>query len=126
MKSQKACSCCETRLSIKVSQPEQAFIKTSSSELFEYALPAGPSFVVGLLVCLFVRVGGSRVFARAHEAVARAFISHRLVGLACLFHQVSRLGHCRRHASVVAAVEAINGGLDLRNRLFAVRPRAVE
>ncbi len=45
---------------------------------------------------------------RAHEAVAGAVVSHRLVGLAGLLHQLLRLGDRHRHARVVAAVEAVH------------------
>src|SRR5207249_2479770 len=93
------------------------------SKLTENFLQLFPSFITRLLVC-FDGIG--RVFACAHKAMPRAFISHRLILLPSRFHQFLALRDGRRHARIVAAVEAINGALDLGHRFGTFRPGAVE
>src|SRR5687768_9366359 len=88
----------------------------------EQLLPALPSGGVRLAVGL----RPLRVLALAQEAVAGALVDHRLEGLAQLLHR--RLGGRQGgvDALVVAAVEAVDGGLDLRQLVAGVLEGAVE
>src|SRR6185436_19625757 len=72
------------------------------------------------------RFAGGRIFSGTHEPVSRAFVCDRFVSLAGLLHKVLTLWNRRIHARVTAAVESIDGSLDLRDHFFAIRPGAVE
>src|SRR5688500_1570351 len=88
----------------------------------EQLLPALPGGGVRLAVGL----RALRVLALAQEAVAGSLVDHRLERLPELLHR--RLGgrQGRVDALVVAAVEAVDRGLDLRQLLAGVLERAVE
>src|SRR6185436_16231451 len=103
-----------------------------SSDLLKQSFPSNPGFVASLFVrvchCLGFRgrrING-RVFARPHEPVARAFISHRLVGLACGLHQLLALRDRLVNTRIVAAIESVDGTLYPCDRRGILRSGAIE
>src|SRR5262249_49671227 len=87
------------------------------------ALPARPGFVARFLVSL-VRV--RRVFACAHESVARSVVGDRVISLARLFHEILALRDRSVDTRIISSVEAVNRAVDFVDRVLCVRTSPVK
>src|SRR6266478_3505875 len=99
--------------------PHFARGKSLRESLFaKQALPAHPGIGTGFFVGA-VRIRG---FAGAHKAVTGAVVGHWVVGFARRFQLSYAIGKRGVDACVVARIEAVNGSLDTRHRIFLRRP----
>src|SRR3954467_4393968 len=64
--------------------------RCENSNFLKERLPPFPGFIVSFLVG---RIFVGRVLARSHEAMACAFIGHRLVRFACFLHLFGGFGN---------------------------------
>src|SRR5579862_4261529 len=81
------------------------------------ALPSRPRVAASFAVS-FLRIGS---FAGTHEAVARAVINDRLVGLPGRLHLLTSIGHGSIDPGVIACIESVHGGLDASHCIFLRR-----
>src|SRR5882672_12216093 len=103
----------------RAEMPHFARGKSLRESLFaKQALPADPGVGAGFFVG-FIRIRG---FAGAHEAVTGAVVGHWVVGFARRFHLGDGIRERGVDACVVARIEAVNGSLDTRHRIFLRRP----
>src|ERR1039457_6036255 len=72
-----------------------------------------------------IRLARIGSFARAHETVTGAFIRHRLVGFACLFHIGDGIRNGRADARIKTCVESVYGRFDTAHGVLLGR-RSVE
>src|SRR5439155_16704392 len=95
--------------------------RAALSTSLQQGSPARPRLAAGLAV----RFRGVRGFACPHEAVACAFVGHRLIGLASRLHLVTRFRKGGVDPSVVAGIEPVYRGLDAGDRVLTGR-RSIE
>src|SRR5580765_3075190 len=94
-----------------------------SLDLLQDRFPALPSGVAAFGISASFL---GRVFTRAHETVAGAWIGHRLIRFSDLLHKLLRFWYGAVDSGVIFGIEAINGALNLRQVILILSELTVE